>query len=603
MNCLFKLLRFARPYRTRLVLGILFGFLAGLGNAMMLGSVKLTVDTVFPSGAPSTPAASLTKVPTFLKPAAEWVLAKQRAVMEHRSQVAILLIISTIPLSMLLRGLFMYLNTYLTNWVSIRVISDIRSRLFTHLLGLPASFFSRISTGELMSRFTEACYIQSMVGSSLVTIILEPISILSLLAFLLSQQPKLTLIALSTLPLALIPFVVYSRKWRKSCQGMYQQLGDMGKLMHETFSSYRVVKAYNLEDRMAEEYRLSAKAGVSFYMRAMRAAEISSPLMELIAGIGVAIFFIYLAFLAPARTVGDMITFVGGIFAMYAPIKNLLRLRTQLDQAAIASQALFEMMETKSDILDPVHPKPLRAAGAPIHFDHVSFAYTGKPVLNGIELTVPPGETVALVGSSGAGKTTLANLLLRFYDPTRGAVRVGNLDIREATTRNLRDQIAVVTQETILFNDTIRKNIELGRPGASEAEIMAAAKHAHAHEFILEKPRGYDTVIGEKGITLSGGQRQRIAIARAILKNAPILILDEATSALDTESERAVQAALANLMRDRTTICIAHRLSTIQKADLIVVLDQGRIVEMGRHAELLRHNGVYRRLYELQFQS
>jgi subfamily B ATP-binding cassette protein MsbA len=288
---------------------------------------------------------------------------------------------------------------------------------------------------------------------------------------------------------------------------------------------------------------------------------------------------------------------------LYPPIKNLTRLSNQMQQARSANQRVFELMDMVSTIPDPPTPVPLQARQADIRFDNIDFDYGEKPVLRGINLTVKAGALVALVGSSGSGKTTLTNLLLRFYDPQRGAVRVGSTDIRQVAIDDLRRQIALVTQETILFNDTIRHNIAVGRSGATDAEIEAAARHAHAHEFIMEKPLGYEAVIGEKGVALSGGQRQRIAIARAILKNAPILVLDEATSALDTESERAVQAALEELMQGRTTICIAHRLSTIQKADLIVVLDSGRIVETGTHAQLLQARGVYRKLYELQFES
>jgi subfamily B ATP-binding cassette protein MsbA len=252
---------------------------------------------------------------------------------------------------------------------------------------------------------------------------------------------------------------------------------------------------------------------------------------------------------------------------------------------------------------EPAQPRLLQAAGADIHFENVDFSYGDKPVLQNINLQIKPGQLVALVGASGSGKTTVANLLLRFYDPARGAIRIGGVDIREVSTRDLRNQIAVVTQENILFNDTVRKNIELGRPGATSEEIISAAKHANAHDFIVEKPDGYGTVVGEKGVLISGGQRQRLAIARAVLRNAPILILDEATSALDTESERAVQSALDELMQGRTTLCIAHRLSTILHADLIVVLDQGRIVETGTHSELIKRGGVYQKLYELQFHS
>jgi ABC-type multidrug transport system fused ATPase/permease subunit len=278
-------------------------------------------------------------------------------------------------------------------------------------------------------------------------------------------------------------------------------------------------------------------------------------------------------------------------------------LHNQLHQAAAASQHVFELLETQSTVLDPPAPLALNAHHAGIQFQDLDFDYGEKPVLRAINLNVQPGQLVALVGRTGSGKTTLTNLLLRCYDPQRGSVRIGGTDIRQVAIKELRRQIALVAQETILFNDTIRQNIAVGRPGATDADIEAAARHAHAHEFIVEKPQGYDTIVGEKGVALSGGQRQRLAIARAILKDAPILVLDEATSALDSESERAVQAALEELMRGRTTICIAHRLSTIQKADRIVVLDGGRIVETGTHQELLQARGTYCKLHELQFAS
>jgi subfamily B ATP-binding cassette protein MsbA len=404
------------------------------------------------------------------------------------------------------------------------------------------------------------------------------------------------------LPLTILPFIVYSRKVRKASRGMYAQVSDMGKLLHETFTGYRVVKAYNLENRMVGDFRKSSGFTVSYFMRMLRSAELPGPLIEFLGTLGVTAFFIYLTFHGD-KTPGDLLAFVGSIFLMYAPIKNLIRLNTQLEQANAASQFIFQLLDSQSNVVEPARPKPLSAIAAPIQLDNVSFAYGEKKALENIQLTLAPGKVVALVGSSGSGKTTLANLLLRFFDPQEGAVRINGMDIREAATSDLRRQIAVVTQEVLLFNDTIRNNILLGRPGATDEEIIAAARHANAHEFIMEKPEGYNALIGERGAALSGGQRQRIAIARAILKNAPILILDEATSALDTESERAVQAALDQLMQDRTTLVIAHRLSTIQDADLIVSLDQGRIVETGTHSELVRRGGVYQKLYELQFQK
>ena len=331
--------------------------------------------------------------------------------------------------------------------------------------------------------------------------------------------------------------------------------------------------------------------------------------MEFFGAIGIALVFFYIQhsmqFLPKDQQPqeSDFLTFVLTIVMIYPPIKSLTRLHNQLHQARAASERVFELLAIKNSVPEPVQPKMLHATNADIVFENLDFNYGEKPVLRNINLTVKAGQLVALVGASGSGKTTLANLLLRFYDPVRGTIKIGGVDLRDVSTRDLRNQIAVVAQETILFNDTIRRNIELGRLGATNAEIIEAARHAYAYDFITQKPQGFDAIIGEKGVSLSGGQRQRLAIARAVLKNAPVLVLDEATSALDTESERAVQSALDELMKGRTTICIAHRLSTIFHADVIVVLDQGRIVETGAHAELIQRNGVYQKLYELQFAS
>jgi subfamily B ATP-binding cassette protein MsbA len=374
--------------------------------------------------------------------------------------------------------------------------------------------------------------------------------------------------------------------------------------MSEAFTGNRIVKAYNLEPTVVERFRDTARKLIGHTMRIVRAMEIPGPLLELFGAVGVAFVFLYLAFAGGDRaSYSDFLGFLLAIFSMYRPIKNLSRLQNNLVQARAASDRIFELLATTSTIPEPANPKPLSAVGKDIQFENIKFAFGEKPVLQGINLTVKAGQFVALVGSTGSGKTTLTNLLLRFYDPQQGVVRIGGIDIREVSTRELRNQIAVVTQETALFNETIRRNIELGRLGVSEAEIIAAAQHAHAHGFIMEKPQGYETVVGERGVAVSGGQRQRIAIARAITRNAPILILDEATNSLDAESESIVQAALEELMQGRTTFCIAHRLSTIQRADVIAVFEQGRIVELGRHAELLNRNGVYRRLYEMQFRT
>lgn len=590
------------------MLGILAGFLAGASNALMLGCIKVVVDTVFPTETAADSASALEKIPdslSFLHPAAEWLFQQQQAFHDNPKSWATVFIISLIPMSMFIRGFLMYLSAYMTTWVSIRVVTDIRNTVFAHLLALPASFFNRVSTGELMTRLSQTNVMQGLVAQSLITIIREPVTILSILLILLAPpaQRKLTLIALSTLPIALIPFMIYARKLRKSSEGLMQQTYQLGRTVHESLTGYRVVKAYNLEDKMVEDYRTANKAAIGFNMRATRASELPGPIMEFLAGFGIAMVLLYMAIINPNRTPGDLILFAGAIFSMYKPIKDLLRLRNQFIQAAVAGEAVFGLLDTESDIPEPAQPEQIDAKNAPIHFDHVSFSYGEKGALHDIDLTVPPGKMVALVGTSGSGKTTLTNLLLRFYDPQSGSIHIGDTDIRKTHSKELRSQIAVVTQEVVLFNDTIRNNILMGRESASEAEVIEAAKHAHAHKFILEKPDGYDTVIGERGAQLSGGQRQRVAIARAILRDTPILLLDEATNALDTESERIVQTALDELMQGRTTICVAHHLSTVQKADVIVVLSEGRIVEQGTHGELLAKDGNYKHLYDLQFRD
>lgn len=597
-----KALRLARPYWWRLALGVVCGFAAGLTHPLLMASIKLVVEVVFPQPEAPPLAQQLHQAPPLFRGLLQQASSLLDPATLGGSKLLMVLVIALVPLAMLLRGLFMYLNVYLMNWVAARTIADLRIRLFDHLLGLSAGFFSRTSTGELMARFNEVYALQPTISQALVVLVREPVTVLSLAALLLVQQPKLTLVTLALFPFTLLPFIIYRHKVRRSSVGIYQKQAALNKLLHETLTGHRIVQAYNLEDRRREQFRQASRAAVSYYMRVLRSTELPGPLIEFLGALGVAGFFLYIAFSPKPETPADLLQFVGCVFLMYQPIKGLIRLHSQLTQAEAATQPVFNILATQSTVKEPEHPLPLRAAGADIRFENVSFGYGDRLVLRDINLTVPAGKMVAVVGPSGAGKTTLANLLLRFHDPKQGCIRIGGVDIRDVSIRDLRNQIALVTQDTILFNDTIRENIALGRPDATDEEIIAAARHAHAHQFIMEKSQGYQTVVGEKGVHLSGGQRQRIAIARAILKNAPILILDEATNALDSESERAVQAALEELMKGRTTICIAHRLSTIQRADLIVVLKDGKIVEMDRHEDLMARRGHYHRLYQLQFQ-
>jgi len=595
-------LALTKPYTVRLVAGILCGVLAGIANPMLMVSVKLAINTVFPSTDAAQTPSMLSSAPGFTRRFVEWASGWFNASGGEASTVVFALIVALIPLTMLLRSGLGYLNVYLMNWVSMRVIVDLRVRMFRHVLGLGSSFFSRVSTGTLMSQLQAADSIQHALGNAWVTIIREPITVVSLVALLLVSQTHLTLLCVTVLPFTLLPYVAYARRLRKSAKILAQQISDQGKLVHESLSGYRILKAYNLESKAGDDFEQTSRLGANHQMRIIRSGELPSGIMEILGAVGIAVFFFYIKFWSPVKLQpGDLMQFIGSIFLLYQPMKALIRLHNQLEQARAISQSVFALIEIKSDIVEPEHPKPLKAADADVVFEHIQFSYDDKPVLHDFSLTVKAGHLVALVGSSGAGKTTVTNLLLRFHDPQAGKITIGGTDIREAHTRDLRTQMAVVTQETVLFNDNIFKNIALGRPGATREEVIEAARHAYAHDFITEKTEGYDTIIGEKGAMLSGGQRQRIAIARAIVRNAPILILDEATSALDTESERAVQAALEELMVGRTTICIAHRLSTIQRADQIIVMDQGRIVETGTHAELVQKGGVYRRLYDLQF--
>src|ERR1043166_5538572 len=580
-----RVLELVKPYRFRFVLGLVCGFLSGVLAFTLPVSITLAVDTVFPgakaakkdnvistnsvaqvseattnqvSEQATTSSSSTLPIPQpsgKIKRALDSLRAWFRP-SGTRSTARMLLVISLIPAAMFVRGMLAYLNIYLLSWVGIRAANDLRARLFAHLVHLPMSFYNSTPTGHLMTYMESAANVNFTINGSFGVIIREPIAIVVLIATLIAMNPALSLATLIVFPVCLIPVVIYGRKARKTHSGINTKLTNVNTVLHETFTAPRVIKAYNLEGRMINEFRPAIDGIRSYFMKTVRATELPGPLIEFLGAIGVALVFVHFAFYSTGEApVGQMFAFFMAVFGLYAPVKNLSRLHTQMTHAKVVVTPVNDILALPNWLPEPKDPKPLHVNGNAIRFENVSFSHGEKPVLKNINLTIKPGQLVALVGRTGSGKTSLVSLLLRFYDPTAGAVLIGDTDIRTVASKDLRANIGVVTQETILFNDTIRANIAVGRPGATNEEIEEAAKHAHAHDFILHKQQGYDCPVGEKGANVSGGQRQRLAIARAVLKNAPILVLDDATNSSDNKTERAVQEALEELMQGRTTVC------------------------------------------------
>ena len=592
---------FVRTHRSRLMAGVGAGLLYALGSGLLMLAVKLVFDAVFPTAGARSLEESLAKIPEIVRDPILQLYARVRI---GADSPALGWIIAGVPIAMMLRGAGAFLCVYCMTWVGSATVHDLRVRIFEHLQRLSLDYFGSARTGDLQSRLmNETQAIQGCIGQGFSTVARDPATIVGIVLLLAFMQPRLTAVALVVFPLVVVPVVVYGRKVRRSWKAAQLHTAELTDQLQENFTGIRVVKAFNLEALMAGRFASTSKRITSQYMRFLRNSELPGPMIETVGSIGVCLMLFHVVGLSAEQrpSAGDFTSFVGSLFALYQPVKNLSRLWSQLEQGRVAGERLFPILETVPGIPEPAVPRPFQAHGAEIVFEDVSFAYGEKTVVRGFNLVMRPGSLVALVGTSGSGKTTVTNLLLRFHDPATGSIRIGGTDLRAVGTGDLRSQMAIVTQETLLFNDTIRANIRMGRLDATDAEVEQAARHANAHEFILARPGGYDAVVGERGAGLSGGQRQRIAIARALLRNAPILVLDEATSALDSESERLVQAELEVLMQGRTTLCIAHRLSTIQKADMIVVMDGGRIVEQGTHAGLLARNGAYARLHAIQF--
>ena len=505
-----------------------------------------------------------------------------------------------------LKGIFNYGQSYLMNFVGLRIIADLREKLYNHLQTLSLSFFTKMPTGILISRITnDVNLIQGSVSSTITGLLKDAFTIIFLVGVVFYRDWKLAIIAFIIFPLAIIPIKEFGKRMRKFARKGQQRIGLLTTLLHETITGNRIVKAFNMEDyenrRFAEENERLFKT----FLKRVRVRALSAPLMEFLGGIAAAVI-IWVGGYSVVRgelTPGTFFSFLAALFMLYAPIRDLSKVNLEIQEGLAGATRVFELLDTTPEIKEIEGAVSLPPISKKIDFQKVNFKYDEEIVLKDISFEVKVGEVIALVGMSGAGKTSLVNLLPRFYDVEKGQILVDDHDIRKVTLKSIRDQIGLVTQQTILFNDTVRNNIAYGSPKCSEREIMEAAQAANAHEFIQRLPQAYDTIIGEQGVKLSGGERQRISIARALLKNAPILILDEATSSLDSDSETEVQKALERLMKGRTVFVIAHRLSTIRNAHRIIVLSGGQIVEEGTHEELMTANGEYRRLHDLQFKD
>ena len=505
-----------------------------------------------------------------------------------------------------LRGLGMYGQDYLMNYVGENIIKDLRNDLYNRIQDLPIAFFHREKTGVLMSRITnDVNIIKTMVSTAVTGSLKDSFTIVGLTFVIFYRDWKMALFAFIVLPIAFFPIVEFGRRVRRISTGWQEAMADLNSFLHETFAGNKIVKAFGMESYEKKRFFNKTLDLFKLEMKAVVARSLSSPIMEFLGGLGIAFIIWYGGYkvITGSSTAGTFFSFMAAVLMLYDPVKKLSGLNNAIQQGLAAADRVFDIIEMESDIKEKKNPLTIKRGPHRVTFENVFFKYDDVMVLKDINLDVKAGEVLALVGMSGGGKTSLVNLVPRFYDVTQGAIRIDGMDIRDVSISSLRDQMGIVTQEPILFNDSIRNNIAYGKRSATDKEIIKAAKAAYAYDFIQNFPNKFDTGIGELGGRLSGGEKQRICIARALLKDAPILILDEATSSLDAEAEMLVQKALENLMKGRTTFVIAHRLSTIDYADRIVVIVKGRVEEEGKQEELISMQGEFFKLYQMQYSN
>ena len=602
MRQLTRLLRYVRPYWWRLLSSVTLMALVGLLDAFRVLLIGPIFDRVL------NPSSQSHNIQLFKMPGSDRAVYLQQFVPSHFQNAWTIVAVSLVGAT-ILKGIFDYLGTYLVNYAGFGMITDMRDELYNSILRRSAAFFQKHTTGTLLSTIINDIERIQFAMSSVLAEFLQQLFTLLFTAFVVVLLGG----KLAWVLVLFLPFIIFSagrigRRVRHTTRKGQDKLADIQNILHETITGNRIVKAFSMEAWEASRFRLAAKRLFHANLRSVAASAVSSPLMDIFGAIAIAMLLLLGRgqIAHGAFTAGTFLAFIVAVFKLYDPVRKFALFNNSFQQALGASSEIFRFMDSEDEVREKSGAKPLPRFADSICFDHVCFSYGengdgSREILREINLEVRVGEVVAVVGSSGAGKSTLVHLIPRFFDVTSGRLLIDGHDVRDVTLGSLRSQIGIVTQETVLFNDTVRNNIAYGQPHVAAKDVEAAARMALAHDFIMEMPAGYDTFIGERGLRLSGGERQRIAIARAILKNAPILILDEATSALDNESEALVQSALQNLMAGRTVMVIAHRLSTVRRADRIVVLEAGTIADIGPHDDLMKKLGTYRRLYDLQF--